>query len=230
MTHEYSHSFTAWLLGWMRDPLALDYGKATVGNILFLGDVSDNVDYDAIFASGHGGQASIIALAGVVVGNAALYALLGFLSKRRSIASDPIRLSMTYWLALMCVGNVWSYVPIRALTTHADIALSARGLGISPWLQFPFLFIPAAYIVVHFFTRFCARAFPVIAGDSGPRAALLTSVTAYWFCIFFVGDAAGGDYGLISEVMALTSKYLLFPLCSLWLWRRYADRTGGTIE
>ncbi|MDJ1506629.1 hypothetical protein [Xanthocytophaga agilis] len=52
MTHEYSHSFTAWALGWMANPLALDYGPATLSNILFLRDVSDNVSYDQIFAGG----------------------------------------------------------------------------------------------------------------------------------------------------------------------------------
>lgn len=50
---------------------------------------------------------------------------------------------------------------------------------------------------------------------------LLIAVTSYWFFIFFVGDASGGDYGLVPHIMALASKYLLFPLCTMWLWQRY---------
>ncbi len=36
LTHEYSHSFMRWTLGWMTDPMALDYGQPTLYNLLFL--------------------------------------------------------------------------------------------------------------------------------------------------------------------------------------------------
>lgn len=224
LTHEYGHSVTAWALGWMANPLALDYGHATLSNILFLGDVSDNVSYDPIFASGHGVQAAMIALAGVVIGNVGLYFAAYSLAKRPWVADHPTRLAPLFCLALMCAGNVWSYVPIRALTTHADIALAARGFGVSPGLQFPFLLAPALFVVWHFFRHMCARSFAGIAGHSSAKTVLLVAVTSYWFFIFFVGDAAGGDYGTVSLVMALTSKYLLFPLATMALWQRYRPR------
>jgi len=221
MAHEYSHSFLAWASGWMVDPLALDYGHPTLYNILFLGDVGDNVQYDPIFLSGNGPVASAIALAGIVIGNAVPYFILFLISKTRWILASPIRLSIVFWLALMCVGNVWGYVPIRALTTHADIAISARGLGVSPWVQFPFLFIPALYIFHHFFTRMCDQCLLGMAGGSAPKLALVVALTAYWFFAFYGGDGTSGDYGIVSQLLAITSKYFLFPLCSMWLWARY---------
>jgi hypothetical protein len=227
MSHEYAHSFLAWALGWMADPLALDYGHPTLYNILFQGDVGDNVQYDPIFAAGHGPLASAIALAGTVIGNAIPYFILYGLSKVRSIATSPTATSIVFWLSLMCAGNVWGYVPIRALTTHADIAISARGLGVSPWVQFPFLIIPALYVVYHFFAKMCAGCFAAMTGGSAPRLALVVALTSYWFFAFYGGDGTSGDYGLISQLLAITSKYFLFPLSIMWLWARYQSFVGS---
>jgi hypothetical protein len=229
MTHEYSHSFVAWGLGWMRDPLALDYGKPTLYNILFLGDVGDNVQYDPIFASGNGLVATTIALAGTAIGNALLYFACYRVSKFRGIASNWLALSIVYWLALMCAGNVWGYVPIRALTTHADIALSAKGLGISPWLQFPFLIVPALYVVYHFFTKMCASSLMTVSGGSSAKLALVIALTGYWFFAFYGGDGTSGDYGHVSQILAILSKYILFPLSTLWLWSQYGAETDARV-
>jgi hypothetical protein len=221
MTHEYSHSFMAWALGWMADPLALDYGKPTLYNILFLGDVGDNVQYDPIFAAGDGRVASVIALSGTIVGNALPYFLLYGLSKLRGINASPVALSMVYWIALMCAGNVWGYVPIRALTTHADISISAKGFGVSPAIQFPFLILPALYVSYHFFAKTCAACLAPMASGSEPKLALIVGLTGYWFFAFYGGDGTSGDYGLVSQLLAIGSKYFLFPLSIAWLWSRY---------
>ncbi|MGR6328396.1 hypothetical protein ACU5AX_04975 [Sphingomonas sp. XXL09] len=222
LAHEYAHSIVAWALGWMADPFALDYGPATLNNILFLGDVGDNVPYDAIFAQGRGLQAAVIALAGMTIGNVAAYVLLARLATRPWIAGHPMRLSIVFWLALMSAGNVWSYVPVRALATHADIALAAKGFGVAPWLQLPFLLVPSLGVILHFFGRMCGPVIAGIARATPGRAVVLIALTGYWFFVFFVGDAAGGSYGMPAELIAITSKYLLFPLSTAWLWHRYA--------
>ncbi len=222
LAHEYAHSIVAWALGWMTSPLALDYGPATLNNILFLGDVGDNVPYDAIFAQGSDLQAAVIALSGMAIGNVAAYVLLARLATRPWIAGHRMRLSIVFWLALMSAGNVWSYVPVRALATHADIALAAKGFGVSPWLQLPLLLIPSLGVILHFFGRMCGPAIAGIARAATGRAVVVIALTGYWFFVFFVGDAAGGSYGMPAEVIAITSKYLLFPLSTAWLWHRYA--------
>jgi hypothetical protein len=127
-----------------------------------------------------------------------------------------------YWLSLMCAGNVWSYVPIRALTSHADIALAAKGLGVSVWVLFPFLMAISAFIMWHFMTRAVARVAMVALASSRLNLVMLIAVSAFWYFSFFVGDASDGSYGVISQVLAIISRYILFPLAVAWLYRRYA--------
>jgi len=221
LTHEYAHTLMAWSLGWMNKPFDVDYGSASVSNVIFLGDVSDNVSYDPIFASGHGASAAAIALAGPFLGNGLLYFFVYAVTRSAWVASRRYLLMFLYWLSLMCAANVWSYVPIRALTSHADIALAAKGLGISTWLLFPFVMAVSAILVWHFFTRMVAKAIEPITAGSLPNLILFVTVTAFWYFSFFGGDGIDGSYGLISQALAITSRYLLFPLCAAWLGGRY---------
>ena len=50
-----------------------------------------------------------------------------------------------FWIRVMSVGNFLCYVPIRTFTTPADMAITARGLNISPWLIALGLGIPFAF-------------------------------------------------------------------------------------
>jgi hypothetical protein len=222
LTHEYAHSLSAWCLGWMRQPFGIDYGPATVYNVIFLGDVSDNVDYGPIQASGHGISAALIALAGPFVGNGLLYFGLYGLTSIPFIRSRRFALAFLYWLSLMCAGNIWGYVPIRAITTHADIAIAAAGLGISTWSLFPFVMIVSAYVAWHFFCRMFPRVYGVITAEGEGNLALLIAFTAFWYFSFFGADGLSGSYGLISQVLSIASRYLLFPLCVVYLSSRYA--------
>lgn len=43
--HEFAHSFMAWALGFKPDPLNIDYGGTTWGNLLLLLHVDENVEY-----------------------------------------------------------------------------------------------------------------------------------------------------------------------------------------
>lgn len=221
LTHEYAHSFLAWALGWMADPLGLDYGAATLNNILFLADVSDNVGYGPIFAHGHGVSAAMIALAGPFIGNGLLYFIAYRLAKTKALRASPTRLSFVYWLSVMCAGNVWSYVPLRALTTHADIALAAQGLGVSTWVLFPFLMAISLYIGYHFFYRMFPACFRQITAESNNHQILFIAMTSFWYFSFFAGDGIGGSYGTISELLSIASRYILFPLSTMFLASSY---------
>lgn len=217
LTHEYSHSAMAWALGWMAGPADIDYGPPTLYNLVFLGEVDDNVAYGPIFASGHGGQAALIALAGVGIGNGLLYVLLYGLAGSRWLADRRLALSLTYWLALMCAGNVWSYVPVRAFATHADIALAARGLGLPTSVLGLCLLLPALGVVWHFFARMLPRCLPGMGIGSANARWILAVMTGFWFFSFFGGDGIGGHYGTLAQVISIVSRYLLFPLCVVWL-------------
>ncbi|WP_420136602.1 hypothetical protein [Sphingomonas sp.] len=219
LTHEYSHSVTAWLLGYMPHPFALDYGGLTPANIVLLSGVGDNVQYDPILATGHGTAAAAIALAGPYVGNALLYVGLCIVA-RRLPEQGIFATSCLYWLMLMCAGNVWSYVPIRAITTHADIAIAANGLHVGVWTLFPVLVVPSLILVGHFFLRICPSLMPSITADQPARKALVIALTSTWFFTFFGGIGLYGSYGAVSEALSVLSAVLLMPLSVIWLWNR----------
>jgi hypothetical protein len=128
---------------------------------------------------------------------------------------------IVYCIAMMCAGNVWGYVPIRAITIHADIALAAEGLHISTWLLFPFLIVPALFVVYHFFWVMFPRCLDGISSDSVVDRALVIALTSYWFFAFFGGDGTDGSYGIVTQLMAIGSKYFLFPISVVWLTARF---------
>lgn len=212
LTHEYAHSFTAWALGWMAHPLAIDYGPPTLYNILFLGDVSDNVNYAPILASGHGLAVVAIALAGVLIGNVALYYGLFLAARTRSVMTHPALLAGMYSLALMCAGNMWGYVPIRGFTTHADIAIAASGLQWQTWVVGLCLLPLSLHVVWHLLFRFLPRCLDSGVAKSNARLVLIITVTGYWLFAFYGAEGTGGNYGLVSQLLSIASKYFLFPL------------------
>jgi hypothetical protein len=117
--------------------------------------------------------------------------------------------------------DVWGYVPIRAITTHADIAIAAKGFGVSTWTLFPFLIVPALALSRHFLFTMAPRSVEALAGCSDARRALLITMTGYWFFAFFGGDGTDGGYGLVSQLLAIVSKYVLFPV---WVMGAHAAR------
>jgi hypothetical protein len=220
LTHEYSHAFTAWLLGLKQHPLALNYGGANTANILFQQDIDENVDYDAIFAGQHGWSAALIALAGPGIGNGVLYFV--FFWMFRAALSRGLRQSamFLFWLALMCAGNVWGYAPTRAIATHADMALAAKGLGISVWLLFPFVTAASVYIAYSFFFRLFVLAKRSLFGEDTDQLVLVSALVSYFYFGFFGGAYISGHYGAVSAIFSTLSLLVLLPLSALFCIRR----------
>jgi hypothetical protein len=219
LTHEFAHSFTAWALGFMANPWALDYGKPTPANLILLFDVADNVAYGPIIEGGHGVAAAVIALAGAFAGNGLLYLGL-YRATQHMRLQRPLAVALAFWLLAMCAGNIWSYVPIRALTTHADIALAAQGLHMTVFALFPLLLVPALLLVGHFFFKTCPRMIPAMAQGVPARAALVIALTATWFFFLYGGAGLFGNYGGVSQAFSLVSMLLLMPCAVVWLWHR----------
>jgi hypothetical protein len=221
MTHEYAHAFTAWSLGWMANPLALDYGPPTLYNVLFLGGVSDNVNYAPILASGQGLAVFTIALAGMLMGNVLLYFLMYRAANTRFVSSRPVLLASTYWLALMCAGNAWGYVPIRGFTTHADIAIAASGLQLPTWVLGLCLLPLSLYVVWHCLCRFLARHVETITRSSLANLTVMVVLSSYWLFAFYGADGTSGDYGLVAQLLSIASRYFLLPLSAMYLFANF---------
>ncbi|MGH1557685.1 hypothetical protein ACRAWD_07190 [Caulobacter segnis] len=88
---------------------------------------------------------------------------------------------------VMCVGNVWSYVPGRAITTRArGIAIAATGLRVGVWSPVSHTARARRSAVMgHFFARTCPRFIPAIGAGSAARRVLIVASTAVWIFMLF---------------------------------------------
>jgi hypothetical protein len=217
LVHEYAHSFVAWAFGYKANPLALHYGHLNWNNVLTLSDIDENVDYDPIFAAGHGWLASLIAVAGVLFGNGLFY----LLSRRLyATAKEHGRRMLALFLFLFCMmnaGNFIAYVPARTFTTHADMFTVERGLNISSWWIALVLGIPFCAAVWHFFARLLPGAMLFFFPNNRLGRSFLLVLSAYMIFVFF-GGAGLHRYGEVSHWISTLSVYALFPLSILLCW------------
>jgi len=209
--HEYAHSFTAWALGWKINPLALDYAQPSLAVLLLQFGINQNVDEVALFASGHGAQAAIIAAAGAVLGNALVsYPLsrLGYARAQRN--NSPGWAMFAYWVCVASVGNFIDYVPIRTFTLEGDMGSLQRGLGWSPWTVMIVLGIPTLIALVYFLFRIGPSTVRWLFPGSPAKRAVVVMLTA--FALFgFYGAAGWFEGGPISHVMSFISVCVVFP-------------------
>jgi hypothetical protein len=214
LLHEYAHSFLAWLLHYKTSPLALDYGHVNLDNLVFQADIDENVDYGPIFAAGHGSLAALIAVAGVLIGNGVSY-LLG----RSLFATARARNSrgwamLFFWVCVMSVGNFLSYVPVRTFATHADMATTTRGLGVSAWWIALALGVPFALAIWHLFARILPDAEAFLFRDEPIVPGAFILLTTYLIFVFF-GGAGIRNYGSASHWVSVVCEYVLFPVVTV---------------
>jgi len=210
--HEYAHSFTAWVLGWKTNPLALNYGHWSTGNVLAQQDIDGNVDYDPIFAAGQGVAAAVIAAAGMVIGNGLItypISRWGFAGARRSVSR--VRGLFFYWLCVASVGNFIDYVPTRTFASHGDMHMIVKGLHCSPWWIVVIFGIPFAAILLHFYLRYQPTVLYWLFPASKARRVILVVLSA--LALFgFYGAAGWSDYGGIVHAISMASVCLVLPL------------------
>jgi hypothetical protein len=214
MMHEYAHSFTAWAL-----PLALNYGGLNLDNVLFQADIDENVDYAPIFAAGRGPLASLIAVAGVLIGNGISYVVGRLFYTKAKENNKPAWAMFFFWICLMSVGNFLSYVPIRTFTTHADMATTVQGLHGSPWLITLILGVPFAIAIWHFFAHILPDAEAFLFPESLLSQRVLVLLTAFLVFVFFGGSGIR-NYGNSSHWLSTICELLLFPVVTILCWNR----------
>ena len=226
LLHEYAHSFTAWALGYKANPLALDYGHLSFHNVAIMSDIDENVDYASIFKAGKGHLVSLVAVAGVLLGNGISYAVsrgLYSVAKKRNRQGLGL---FAFLFCLMNVGNFWCYVPVRTFTTHADMANVEAGLHLSPWWVALILAFPFAVAIWHFFARLLPDARGFLFGDETVPEIILTAVSSFTVFAFF-GSAGLHGYGNVSHWMSVLSACLLFPLVLVLCWPRKAEQMAA---
>ncbi len=229
--HEYAHSFSAWLLGWKANPLALNYGHLTVSNLLAQFDIDENVNYQPIFAGGHGVQAAIIAAAGMIIGNGFITYTISWWGyyKARKSGSRTWALFF-YWFWVASIGNFIDYVPARTFAPTGDMHTVLQGLHGSPWWLIAFPGIPFALALLHFFFKIAPDALCWLFPASVGRRVVMVLFTA--LAVFgFYGAAGMSGGGKVSHLISVVSVYGLLPLMTLlgwWLTNRVWLRKQNT--
>jgi hypothetical protein len=210
--HEYAHSGTAWVLGFKANPLAIIYGNLHLSNILLQLQMDENVEYTAIFNAGQGGAAATIALAGWI-SNLVFYLACTVVLKRYLHRLRPAGLLFLFWVALMECANLWSYSPVRTITTEYDMGNVAHGLGISSWTLFPFVVLPTVLVAWHFFGVLTPRVLARACGDDVLRRAFATAVACFIYFGFFGSASLLTDkFGEVSTVISILSVFVFLPV------------------
>ena len=216
--HEYAHATVAWLLGWKANPLALHYGRWSLGNLLAQFEIDENVNYAPIFASGHGRSAGVIAAAGAVLGNGLItYPLSLWVCAAAMRRQSRTWARFAYWLLVASVGNFIDYVPVRTFSDREDMHTVAQGFACSPWWVLVVLGIPFALALVHFFLRVEPRVIAWAWPTSPARCAILVLLTA--FAMFgFYGAAGWSNSGPVSHAISVISVCVLLPVMAIVGW------------
>lgn len=219
-SHEFAHSFTAFIAGWKKNPFALNYGRPTIANILLQFDIDENVDYTPIFNSDNGAIAAIIAVAGMLVGNAFIDYPIARTGLKRSIKNGSRGWGLFfYWFWVTCVGNFISYVPVRTFTTHGDMYTVCKGLHCSPWLIIVVLGIPLVYLLVHFIVKVLPSAASwLYPGQTGKQVFIIVLTSLILFGFYGIAGIAG--QGQEAHIMSVLSACFFAPVTiAVSVWR-----------
>ncbi len=150
LLHEYGHATTAWLLGYKSSPFAIQYGS------WYLIPVSEHVNYQKLFAAGHGIAGALIGISGITVTTVLFLTSLTFLNTQR-ILQKPYLCLFFFWLAGNNLMEIYLYIVNRCFTT-GDISEFTQGLGISTF----WLFIPGTLLACLAVYRYYWKELPKI--------------------------------------------------------------------
>jgi hypothetical protein len=229
--HEYAHSFTAWLMGWKSNPLALNYAHPTMKVLLLQLGIDQNVDEARIYASGHGVSAAIIAGAGMVIGNGLIsYPLSrwGYVAAKRR--GSRARAMFAYWCCVASFGNFLDYVPVRTFTSTGDMGSVERGFGWSPWTVVLVLGIPTLIALGYLFLRIEPETIKWLFPESNARRVAMAVLTAFVMFAFY-GSAGLLEGGPISFKISKASLLVVFPImAAIGAWRFHRVPYVGSAE
>jgi hypothetical protein len=208
LPHEYAHSFMAFALGYKSDPLVIHFGGTSVGNLISLINIDEQVDYAPMFARGDGPAAALVGIAGPGLANGTMYLLSLFLLRRPSVRRHVFLFMLVFWFNFMNVANFFDYVPIRTFASHGDIGHITQGLGLSPWLALVMLGIPTAIAMWFLFTRTLPEALGRLAPDSPFRQGFIATLSVVLMFGYF-GLAGFAGYGQPSHTLSVLSLCLI---------------------
>ena len=216
--HEYAHAFTAWMLGYKNSPFDLNYGGTSLGNLLLLSNIDQNVNNNLIYVSGHPGYVTLIAFAGPGI-ILFLFFLSFWLMQNMKVKRHPYLLYFLLFFNLWCLGGTYAYVPVRTFTPHGvmvDVLDIEQSLNISPWLIYFFIGYLVFFMIRQFFSKTLISIYAYV-GVSNTIAKASLMIICVLILFGYCGLAGFVNHGEISHFISSTS-ILAIPGIIIMLW------------
>jgi hypothetical protein len=224
--HEYAHAFTAWILGYKNSPFDLNYGGTSLGNLLLLANIDQNVNNQLIYAAGHPGYVALIAFAGpgIII---SLFFLSFWLIQNKKTKRHPYLLYFLLFINLWCLGGTYAYVPVRTFTTHGvmvDVLDIEQALNISPWWIYFFIGYLVLFMMWNFFSNVLISIYAYV-GISNTIARASLMIICVLILFGYCGLAGFVNHGELSHFISATS-ILAIPgiIVALWPTRKWVKQ------
>jgi len=220
LPHEFGHSFMAWITGIKSDPLDIEWGDGSVGDILLLRGIDENVAYKAALANGHNWAIAATVLAGPGM-NALMYLVIRFAVPLWRTSSRVVVAYFAFWFLFMNIANLYDYVPIRVWAENGDVRQWIRAMHTSPWWIYAIVGTLVLCVIVDFYRTVLPQSLDA-SGIDAPvgRGIVLATATALLFAYFAIPGLAQSDN--VSLFIGRTSL-LLVPVVIVSNWRRIVN-------
>ncbi len=180
VTHEFTHSTMAWLLGDMQSPLDIVWG-----NPLTMTGWDEGVEYEQLFAQGRNIQAAIIGFCPLVMHSIVIGVGIRLMCGKW-LVERRWAFHTAYWLVVANAMELVAYVYMRSFSGHGDIGILDRGTGISPWWVFVIGSALLTWVLWFFSQRVMPRLQDLFAADYQPTRWGIVILTA--FLLFLWGS------------------------------------------
>ena len=179
LSHEFTHSIMAWLLGQMDNPLDIVWGSP-----LTLTGWDESVEYAQMFATGQLVEAAIIAVSPLVMHSTVVSGGLVLLTRGKP--HDRWLFHLLYWFVVANLMELIGYVLMRAFATHGDVGIFNQGLGLGPWPVFLAGALALAGALYVLATKALPRIYALFAWSNLPAQWIILGLTA--FALFVWGS------------------------------------------
>jgi hypothetical protein len=198
IAHEFVHSTTAWLLGYMPSPLSIVWG-----NPVTMRGWDEGVPYDQFFPN-PGDPAQAVIGASPLVFHTLVVAVGLFVLQELGMTRRKWLFHTLYWFVVVSLMELISYIVMRPFASGGDTFHFNHGLALSPWV----LFVVGTLLVMVALAVLFTRVLPLLCDVMAPGNRLMdwaiVLMTAFILFLWGSGMRAMSTYPDPQWVFGLT--------------------------
>ena len=130
IAHEFTHSTSAWLLGYMPSPFTVVWG-----NPITVRGWDEGVPYDRLFPSAGNFAEAVIGGGPLLMHAIFIVASLYFLQRPPPRQRSLVFFTL-YWFVVINLAELISYIVMRPFIPTGDTGRFSNGMAMSPWVLF----------------------------------------------------------------------------------------------